>query len=523
MSKQLFYLTNQEMVAYAWQGKELSRLASYDNDDAGRARFSEMLLQYDAVPAYLVVDVIEEDFQRDTAPHVGARARKALIERRLSQLYRDTPFRHAELQGRDKEGRKDDRLLFNALTNPELPRAWLAVMQTRQVPLVGIYSLASLGQLLFDRLKLDGGSVLLVTHQSSGLRQSFFQDGQLRFSRLTPLFDHAPERLAEAFRIETNKTRQFMVSSRLMMRGAKVHVVVLANAENLAGLQGELQDNADMSYRAMSIEQARAALGAGQFDTTAECNPLYLTLLASSRVESHFPLRDQRHFYQLLQTRTALHWFSGAVLIGALAWTAMDVMAILDMRREAERMELEAVATDSRYRAIVKDMPATVVTPHNMKSVVDIETMISQNVPLPTMQMAAISTVLNRLPQLRITRVNWQAVEPSVLAAPADPAAAAVPPPPGDFPPPPGQLGIPDKTGQVVLLEGEIIPFKGDYRAAIDSVNQLAAQLNRDPGVRAEVTTQPIDTRPSVRLENIAGATDDTVKALFAIKVTWKP
>ena len=523
MSKQLFYLTNQELVAYSWQGKELTRLASFDNDDAGRVRFGELLGQHDAVPAYLVVDVVEEDFHRDTAPHVGTRARAALLERRLSQLYRETPYRHAQLQGRDKEGRKDDRYLFNALTNPELPKAWLAVMQARQVPLVGIYSLAVLGQLLFDRLKFDSGAVLLVSHQSSGLRQSFFQDGQLRFSRLTPLFDHAPERLAEAFRIETNKTRQFMVSSRLMMRGAKVHVMVLANAENLAGLQGELEDSAEVGYRAMSIEQARDILGAGQFDTTGECNPLYLALLASGRVDSHFPLRDQRHYYQLLQTRIALHWLSGAVVIGALAWAGLDVLTILDLRREAARMELEAAATDSRYRAIVKDMPATAVTPHNMKSVVDIENMISQNVPLPTLQLAAISAVLNNLPELRITRVNWQAVEAAVLSAPADAAAVAAPAAPGDFPRPPGQVGIPDKTGQVVLLEGEIIPFTGDYRAAIDSVNRLAAQLNRDPAVRAQVTTAPIDTRPTVRLENIAGPVDERAKALFALKVTWKP
>lgn len=523
MSKQLFYLTNQELVAYAWHGKELTRLSSFDNDDAGRARFGELLGQYDSVPAYLVVDVIEEDFQRDTAPHVGTRARNALLERRLSQLYRDTPFRHAELQGRDKEGRKDDRYLFNALTNPELPKSWLAVMQARQVPLVGIYSLAVLGQMVFDKLKLDGGAVLLVTHQSSGLRQSFFQDGQLRFSRLTPLFDHAPERLAEAFRIETNKTRQFMVSSRLMMRGAKVQVVVLANAENLAGLGGELQDNAEVSHRALSIEQVREAIGAGQFDTTGECNPLFLALLASSRIDSHFALRDQRHFYQLLQSRIALHWLSGAVVVGALSWAVLDVITIVELRREAARMEQEAAATDNRYRSIVKDMPATVVTPHNMKLVVDIENMISQNVPLPTMQLAAISAVLNNLPELRITRVNWQAVEGAVLSAPADAAVVAATPAPGDFPPVPGQLGIPDKTGQVVLLEGEIVPFKGDYRAAIDSVNRLATQLNRDPAVRAEVTTQPIDTRSSVRLENVAGPEGERAKALFALKVTWKP
>jgi hypothetical protein len=521
--KQLFYMTNQELIAYAWQGKALSRVASFDNDDAGRVDFGAYLETAESVPSYLLVDVIEEDFQRDSAPHVSGRARLALVERKLSQLYRDTQFRHAQLQGRDKEGRKDDRYLFNALTKPELPKAWLAIMQKHAVPLVGVYSLASLSQLLFDKLKLDSGPVLLVSHQSSGLRQSFFHEGALRFSRLTPLFDHAPERLAEAFRVETAKTRQFMNSTRLLARGVKVRVVLLANEANLAALAPDLVDTVDVSYRALELGQARAQLRIGQFDGGAESDPLFLALLASARVPSHFPLRDQRHFYQLLQARMLLYGLSGAVALAAVVWTTIDVLAIVELRQEATRLEQEAVATESRFQAIVKDMPATKVTPHNMKSVVDIEAMIAHNVPLPTAQMAALSAVLDALPDIKVNKLQWQAADAAALLVPVDPSAPPPVAPLGDFPPLPGLLGVPAKTAQIVLLEGEIVPFKGDYRAAIDSVGRLVAQLNGKAGVHAEISLQPLDTRPTVKLDNVAGAKDSTAQAIFAIKVTWKP
>lgn len=523
MRKQLFYLTNQELVAYTWQGGVLARVSSYDNDDAGRLRFGAYLAHADALPAYLLVDVIEEDFQRDTAPHVSGRARAALVERKLASLYRDTPFRHAELQGRDKDGRKDDRYLFNALTNPELPRAWLAIMQQHAVPLAGMYSLASLSQLLFDQLKLGSGPVLLVSHQSSGLRQSFFHEGALRFSRLTPLFDHAAEHLAEVFRNETNKTRQFMASTRLLARGAQVRVVVLASADKLAALHDSLADNQDVSYQAMDLELARQLLNVGQFDCEADCDPLYMALLASARVPSHFALRDQKHFYDLLKTRMLLYALSGAVALAAVIWTAVDVASILALRREAVRLEQEALATETRFQAVVKDMPATKITPHNMKVVVDLETMIDRNVPLPSVQMAALSSVLNGLPEIKVNKLRWEALEAATLAAPTDPNAPAPAPPAGDFPPLPALIGVPDKTAQSVILEGEIVPFKGDYRAAIDSVSRLVAQLNRVPGQHAEVTLQPLDTRPTVKLANIAGEPDSTARALFALNVTWKP
>ena len=47
------------------EGKELVRLDVFDNTEPGRARFGEYLAQAPIVPSYLLVDVVEEDFQRD--------------------------------------------------------------------------------------------------------------------------------------------------------------------------------------------------------------------------------------------------------------------------------------------------------------------------------------------------------------------------------------------------------------------------------------------------------------------------
>jgi hypothetical protein len=174
----------------------------------------------------------------------------------------------------------------------------------------------------------------------------------------------------------------------------------------------------------------------------------------------------------------------------------------------------------------MRTMPATTVTPHNMKSVVDIDAMTSRNVPLPGLQMAVISRALEQLPQIKINKLRWDALEGASVAAPGDPnapAPALEAPPAGDFPPPPALLGLPDKTAQVVLLEGELQPFDGDWRRAIDAVNELVARLNANANVHAEVTLEPIDTRPSVKLQSRTGVEASELQALFALKVTWKP
>lgn len=521
MQKQLYYLTNVELTAYEGTGSKLALARSFDNNAAGWEQFAEYIELAPPVPTYLLVDLIEEDFQRESVPHVRGRGRQALLERRASQLYRDTPFRHAELQGRDKEGRKDDRYLFNALTNADLPKPWLAALQAKTVPVVGMYSLASLSQQLFNKLGLgQGRPVLLVSHQSSGLRQSYFHEGYLRFSRLTPLSDHSPERLAEAFDLETAKTRQFLASTRLLNRGEQVQVVVIANADCIEALRHPVRDSADVALRLLDIAEVQLQLKTGQFDTSGASEGMYLSLLASTRLPSHFPLRDLRHYYQLLQARTALSAASVVLALGALGWAGNDVLTIVELRRQEQQFDQEAAGIDKRFKAIVSTMPATAVSPHNMKSVVDLERLVDQNVPLPSTQLALLAGALDTVPEIQVDKLRWQAGNPATLLLPVDPS---VPPPPQGLPPEAAQLGIPGPSAQKLTLEGQVLPFQNDYRAALDSVNRLVARINRHAGVHAEVTTPPIDTRPTARLESSSGGEDGSNTAHFVVTLSWKP
>jgi hypothetical protein len=45
-----------------------------------------------------------------------------VVARKLAQIFRNTPYRYAQLQGREAEGRRDDRVMYTAVTNPEVLR-----------------------------------------------------------------------------------------------------------------------------------------------------------------------------------------------------------------------------------------------------------------------------------------------------------------------------------------------------------------------------------------------------------------
>nr|WP_314859155.1 hypothetical protein [uncultured Undibacterium sp.] len=293
MAKHLLYLTNNQLSAVIWDKGELSDVRFFDNYASGWSKFADYLADMTILPAYFLTDLIEEDFQRDTIPHVFGSARKNLIERRLNSLYRDTPYRDATRQGRDKQGRKDDQMLFSALTNPQLLKPWVDALQNLKIDIAGIFSVALLNPMLLKHLNLGKQAALLVTHQSTGLRQSFFQDGYLRFSRLAPETAWSPESIADTTTVEIGKTRQFLASTRQLARGAPLEIVVVAQDEILTRLQERTVTEDGTQYRFIDLNEARQIFKMPASLELTYCDPLFLSLLGTQRIASHYATAEQ--------------------------------------------------------------------------------------------------------------------------------------------------------------------------------------------------------------------------------------
>lgn len=113
----------------------------FGTDESGRRNFARYLQQTPDYPIYVLVDIMEEEFRTDTIPHVFGSDRKALIKRRQSRLFKETVYFHTQIQGREEQGRRDSKVLFMALSNQEIIRPWLEILEQHKVPLAGMSSL----------------------------------------------------------------------------------------------------------------------------------------------------------------------------------------------------------------------------------------------------------------------------------------------------------------------------------------------------------------------------------------------
>ena len=136
--KHLLYLTNERLLSVIWRNGKTLAAESFPVDAAGQAAFKNHLKQRAKLRAYFLVDLIEEDFRLDTIPHVRGGDRRLLLDRKLNQMFRGTPFRHAVVLDRESAGRRDDRVLYTSITNPELLTPWLDLLDAARAPLVGI-------------------------------------------------------------------------------------------------------------------------------------------------------------------------------------------------------------------------------------------------------------------------------------------------------------------------------------------------------------------------------------------------
>lgn len=512
---QLFYLSSEQLCAYDCRSGVLSEGVCFPADAAGVAAFEAHLEGRAGRPAYLLTDLIEEDFQRQSLPHVGGRAGRGLLQRRLGQLYRDTPYRKATIQGRDEDGRRDDQVLFCALTNPSLLQPWVEALARLKIPLAGIYSSSLLSAGLVSALALQHTHTLLVTYQSGGLRQSYFQHGQLRFSRLTAAIDR--DGVAVDVAGETDKTRQFLTSTRMLERGEVLHAVILAPAVQVAALQAQCQNNLETAFHFIHAERAGAKLGLEE--TPALADQLLLTLLARRRPPSHYAMGAQACYYQLWRARLGL--YAGSAVVGAycLLWLIVNLWAIAEASRAGATLRAEAQSYQGRYRAIMDSLPPQVEKTQNMKAAVLIEALLAQHAPGPQAMLGMLSAALERAPQINLLQLDWKVRLPERQNASAQPRGEHAPAPPISS----LLIGLPKGAPQTLHVEAEVLLTQNDYRAALNSIHQLTRELARQPRLTVELEQTPLDVRPTVKLSGKATTAAADSKAKFTLNLVWTP
>jgi hypothetical protein len=490
----------QATVALARAGK-LGPCRVFRNDEQGREGFDRYLSGLGAVPVHVMADAVEEDYRFELLPHASGRDRTELLDRRLRQLYRNTPYCSAVLQGRDAGKRRDDQYLFMALINPDFIDGWLGIVRAQELPIAGVYLLPVVAEPLSQKLAPDTANVLLVSRHSAGLRLTFLRQGKLRISRLTRADSLDSAGRVQAFTEEIANTRLYLHSLRVMTLDEHLSVLVLDRDGSLAGLEQAVAREVS-NAQAIRIGNAEIAAAGAVPARVVEDEPdaLYLHFLGLQPKFGNLapdPVTEQFQIYQLRRALYATAAIAGGV---SIAWVALNAYQIYDLRSQQERAVSQAADFQRRYQEVTRHFPATPTSADTLVAAVQTAQRLRSLTNTPEAAMIAVSRTLEQFPNFQLKSFGWRygARDFDLDTAARRPDEPAKPPP-----------GAAASRKQSAYIEAEIKPFAGNYRSALDTIARFADTLRSDPLV-AEVTVValPLNLSPTTAL---SGSTAETV------------
>jgi len=514
--KLLICISAQQTSAAHWQGGRIADCRVFSKNDSGFTAFREFLAPFSNVPTYIMVDAVEEDYRFETLPHAFGSDRAQMVNRKLKQHYRNAPFVAAWLQGRDSGKRRDDRYLFSALTNPDIVAGWLSTVVDCGLPVAGIYLLPIVSTALPGKLQLKATNLLIVAQHSAGLRLTFFHNGQFRLSRLTR--SEGTDNRVHFISEEISNTWLYLHAVRGATLDEPLTVLVLDRNNDLSeAVQIIARDNPSLNCKRLGREELASHLGIVEQQLDLSPDVIYLHLLGLKPPESNLASASATVRFRRYEARRALYAAAGVVAMIGLAWSGSNAYQIMDAAAETSEAARQTALQQVQYQEATRLFPAAPASARHMKKAVEIAQRLKETIRTPEMMMGIISKALEASPSIVIRDFGWKYGPGEIGSGGTTMRAAAEAPVPAS--------GAAPQRRQSGLIEGEVRPFRGDYREAIETINAFASRLALDPMVaEVRVIKLPLNVNPTLSLSgNTLDSRDQSGTADFKLLVAMKP
>jgi hypothetical protein len=501
----------QAVVAHM-RGQATVHCEIFSSDEDGLEAFGMFLASLPRALVYIATDAVEEDYRFETLPHATGSDRADLLRRKLKQYYRNTPYLTAISRGRIGEKRRDDRYLFAALTNPALIDPWLAIIAKRDLPVAGIYMASMLTAALVRKVSNEFPRMLVVAPHGTGIRITFYKDGEFFISRLSRSGSGGnPEKV---FATEISSTRGYLTSLHLDTLDEPLPVVFLDRNDSLSAVVEHVAaEVANLQCVRIDRSTLIRQLQIAPEHLSLALETAYLGLLAEKAPDANLAPTSVTTEYRQFQRRRSIYTASAALGLAGLLWSGYNLWDAYDLGEQATQTARLTTAAQTQYREITREFPATPTTSENLINAVEIYKKASKTIRSPQPFMQIVSRAIAPSAEVFLQEINWTYGTDEVNVDAGTRTSQ-----PTDIAP----TGALKQSGYIT---GEIRPFHGDYRAAIDTVNEVAKRLARDPTVaEVRVVKHPLNVNPRLALSgNTRDAAEQSGIADFKILITLKP
>jgi len=528
--RRLIYFTTSGHQLYLWNGGKLTLEAEFSDTEEGVGEFRVLARQHSKSLYYIVADLAGEDFHDEMIPSLRGGDRQAVIERRLAQRYRDTRLAAAISLGSIAVAgeRRNERLVLASFTNTQQFSPWLDALSEAGAKLAGVYSVPLLASAVAARLGAKIGArntrMFVVSMNSAGLRQSFLEDGKLRFARLERTGEIGAESLAAFVRSETLRLVQYLSSLRVLPReGPPITALVITPPGQREIFEQSLPSDGRLTFRTIDLPEAARISGIkGAENIGAE--QLYLHFAAKRPPKEQFARSEDRKGFLIWQLQR------GVVAAGALGLAACMLVAgykwieVMSIREQMAMQQGETRGADQEYQRVTATFPVTLTSTENLKATVNEFRAIASRTAVPGPALAYVSKALEQFPQIELSQLVWRTDRPGVPEkAKVDPAtpipatAKASPSAPSGG----AEPGAPTDAALFMEISGHVnATQRSDYRSITAQVQSFADALQVDKSYEVVRTQLPFDTTSAGTLSGDIGASEAGDTPRFTITLS---
>lgn len=356
----------------------------------------------------VIADLAEERFALEHIPRAGLGDRRAMTRRRLQQHFPETDFTVAVPLGRQRSQPRLDTVLLAALTRPATLAPWLRALTEEGKVLTRVLTPA----LLFDQWHRPTSrrrdTFLLVNITQTGMRQTLFMDGRLRFSRLAPPRAATLHECMSAYSNELAQTHAYITAQRWLGQDASALTLrLLADAADhttLASLADAIE-GAELEFLPLHDREQPSPDHplTGRSDTRPflirqafKCPPAieYAPPALKAR-------RAQAHI------RAALQWIVGVGGAALLVATGAEWLTLGQLKQDRSRIHSSTVAARHELDRLQRAETALAVPTSEAAEWIETISAYEGRTVAPTVVLHVVSQIMEAAPALRLERLRW--------------------------------------------------------------------------------------------------------------------
>ena len=498
-ARRALFVGSQRAAVSHWEDNDLCRYTLFEAGVGGHQSFRRYLDETADIPFYVLVDLFDEEYRQDTVPHVSRRDREALLKRKAGRFFKDTSYCFYKVAGRETGRRRDDRVLLSALTNPSVLRQWLAILEEAKAPVAGICSLPIFTEQLLKAIagRSDGHRLLVSLQSISGLRQTFFDNGQFRFSRLVQMPGGEPASYSPFIRDEVKKIQRYLNSQRPFNSGEPLHIHFLLAGRLLQGLQSACAQQEFVSYHFCDLDELPEGSEQHREASTPFSDLYFMQRFLQLRPGNHYANATERRYFSLRRLRNSVAVAGIVLLLGSAGWSGPNFLGGIVYKRQSDTAKEKTRVLAAKYELARQRLPETPVEPSDLKAAVWIANSLRQNKSSPIDMVRLLSRSLDRFPSIQSSRLAWAVAdnpETALNDAPVRADIRVAMDVPG--------AGVAPTVYHVALLEGRIEPFNGNFREAMSTVERFAQDLRTQQRVdEVSIVSLPLDVSSGADLQ----------------------